>query len=330
MPTVFNKIYVSERALGVGGFGTVFLARENVSNRLVAIKQLNNQDATRQQAIVHEVQMVSQFNHPNIATYHHSFSENGLLFLVMEFCAGGSIRSAAFHRKVSSTEALAWVQTLAEVLAFVHGKKIIHHDIKPDNILLTETGTIKLSDFGIANLQGGTRAYMSPESLGCNASNIQDVRVDIYALGVTLMELLTGRNPFFNQTPEGIQALHDAGDFPIKTLPDWQQEIILKAINKVPELRFQSMGTSRRGHVLTLDRRRTPRGVCKSWPQGGSSRGGQAELVKKSPVLMGRPFFPQERSRHGEATKPPRLIPLGAVTNPNGSATDHVRFIFCC
>src|ERR1035437_6442890 len=84
MPQIFNYIYRFERELGKGGFGTVFLAREDVSHRLVAIKQLNSQDATRQAAIVHEMQMVSQFNHPNIVTYHHHFSEAGLLFLVME------------------------------------------------------------------------------------------------------------------------------------------------------------------------------------------------------------------------------------------------------
>ncbi len=78
-------------------------------------------------------------------------------------------------------------------------------------------------------------------------------------------------------------------------------------------------GSSRWSHVLTLDIRRNLRGVGKSWPHGGASGRGQAELVKKSLVLMGRPLPPQERSRHGEAPKPPRLIPLGAATNPNGS-----------
>jgi tetratricopeptide (TPR) repeat protein/tRNA A-37 threonylcarbamoyl transferase component Bud32 len=242
MPAVFNNIYRFERLLGKGGFGTVFLAREDVSNRLVAIKQLNSQDATRQAAIVHEMQMVSQFNHPNIVTYHHQFSENGLLFLVMEYCAGGSVRDALENRKVSATEALNWIQTIAEALDFVHRKKIIHHDIKPDNLLVAEHGTLKISDFGIANTGAGTRSYMSPEALSSDDNSVLDTRVDIYALGVTLMELLTGQNPFFYKTPEEIQAMHDQGDFPIKSLPRWQQEIILKAINKVPELRFQSMG----------------------------------------------------------------------------------------
>ena len=241
MSKVFNNIYQFERVLGKAGFGTVFLVREDVSDRLVAIKRLNNQDANQQNVIVHEVQMVSRLNHPNIVTYHHNYSEDGLLFLVMEYCAGGSVRDALNSRKVSTSEALSWIQTLAETLEFVHGRKIIHHDIKPDNVLLTENGTVKLSDFGIANSGGGTRAYMSPEALAWDENSVFDARVDIYALGVTLMELLTGENPFFYKTPEEVQAMHDKGDFPIKTLPGWQQEIILKAINQVPELRFQSM-----------------------------------------------------------------------------------------
>ncbi len=187
------------------------------------------------------MQMVSRFNHPNIVTYHHHFSENGLLFIVMEYCAGGSVRDVIKRRKASQSEALGWIQTIAEALDFVHSKKIVHHDIKPDNLLLTEGGTLKISDFGIANTGAGTRAYMSPEAMAWDDNSVFDGRVDIYALGVTLMELLTGENPFFYKTPEEVQTMHDKGDFPIKSLPDWQQEIILKAINQVPELRFQSM-----------------------------------------------------------------------------------------
>ena len=120
-------------------------------------------------------------------------------------------------------------------------KKIIHHDIKPDNILFTEDRVIKISDFGIANTGGGTRAYMSPEALSWETVAVQDERVDIYALGVTLLELLTGKNPFFGKSAEEILEMHDRKDFGITRLPHWQQEIILKAISKIPEQRFQSM-----------------------------------------------------------------------------------------
>jgi serine/threonine protein kinase len=242
MPSVLNKVYRVERELGKGGFGTVFLAREDISQRHVAIKQLNSRDPKDQADIIREIQVVARFNHPNIVTYHHHFSENGLLFLVMEYCPGGNLRDAVCNRKVTVGEVLSWIQMLADALEFVHRKKIIHHDIKPANIMLAENGTAKISDFGIANTGGGTPPYMSPEALKWDQHTVGDPRVDIYALGVTLMELLTGLNPFFLKSPEELMALHDKADFPIKGLPGWQQEIILKAINKVPELRFQTMG----------------------------------------------------------------------------------------
>lgn len=110
MPAVFNNIYRFERELGKGGFGSVFLAREDVSRRLVAIKQLNSQNADQQKYIIHEMQIVARFNHPNIVTYHHHFSENGLLFLVMEYCSGGSVREATRSKKADASEVFSWIQ----------------------------------------------------------------------------------------------------------------------------------------------------------------------------------------------------------------------------
>ena len=241
MAELYDNKYRFEKELGKGGFGRVFLAREEVSDRLVAIKQLNNTDKEQQEKIIYEIQVVAKFNHPNIVTYHHHFSQDGLLYLVMEYCSGGSLQEKLDVKQVDAANALLWIQTLAEAFEFVHQKGIIHHDIKPLNILFAENGTIKISDFGVANTGAGTRAFMSPEALNWESDSVKDVRVDIYALGVTLMMLLSGANPFYFLSREEIIALHDKGDFPIKKLPNWQQEIILKAINKVPELRFQSM-----------------------------------------------------------------------------------------
>lgn len=238
---LFDNKYEFVKDLGKGGFGQVFLAKEKISNRLVAIKQLNNQDKTEQDKIIHEIQVVAKFNHPNIVSYLHHFFQDELLFLVMEYCARGSLRDVIANKKIDSVNILRWITELSETLQVVHERRIVHHDIKPDNILFTENWTIKLSDFGIANTGAGTRGYMSPEALSWDRESVTDPRVDIYALGVTLMELLCDRNPFFGQSIEGIIALHDKNDFPIRNLSNWEQEIILKSINKVPELRFQSM-----------------------------------------------------------------------------------------
>ena len=238
---LFDNKYYFVQDLGTGGFGKVFLAREKVSNRFVAIKQLKNTNKTEQAEIIHEIEIVSRFENPNIVSYYHHFWEDEKLFLVMEYCSGGSLRDLMDNGKIPVTDALQYIQTLATCLRTVHKKGIIHHDIKPDNILFSQNGNIKISDFGIANKDCGTRSYMAPESFSWDTDTKQDPRIDIYALGVTMMEVLTGKNPFNYLSKDDIIKLHQKAEFPIQQLPNWQQEIILKAINKVPELRFQFM-----------------------------------------------------------------------------------------
>lgn len=235
-----NKYHIVSE-LGYGGFGKVYLAKEERSGNYVAIKQLKNEDKSKQDDIIHEMQMVSKFNHPNIISYKHHFIQNGLLYIVMEYCSLGNLRHLMFKEKITSAFIWKWMLTLTETMQLVHDKEIIHHDIKPDNILFSEDRIIKITDFGVANKHIGTRAYMSPELLMWESDYTNDVRIDIYALGVTLLELLTKRNPFFSKTVEEIIAIHDQKDYGVLGLPNWQQEIILKAIAKIPEQRFQSM-----------------------------------------------------------------------------------------
>ena len=238
---LFDNKYQYIKDLGEGGFGKVFLAKEAVSNRLVAIKQLKSKDKEEQELIIHEIGAVSKFENSNIVTYYHHFWQDDLLYLVMEYCVLGNLNSKIKSLDTTPADIFIWAQTLAQCLSIVHKKGIVHHDIKPDNILLNETGVIKISDFGIANKDIGTRAYMSPESFSFDSKTKNDPRVDVYALGVTLMELLIKRNPFDYLSKEQILEIHQKADYPINELPKWQQEIILKAINKVPELRFQNM-----------------------------------------------------------------------------------------
>jgi serine/threonine protein kinase len=189
------------------------------------------------------MKVISHFNHPNIVTYFHHFIQDEIPYFVMEYCPGGSLSSKISKAKpVVSSKSFEWVSTLAMTLQSIHDKGIVHHDIKPGNILFkTDDDTIKLSDFGVANTAIGTRAYMCPEALMWNEFSRKDPRVDIYSLGVTLLELLIGFNPFSKLSVVQILEMHDRSEFPISNLPSWQQEIILKAINKIPELRFQTM-----------------------------------------------------------------------------------------
>lgn len=238
---LYDEKYQFIRELGQGGFGQVFLAEEKISERRVAIKELKDASPDKQQDIIREIQTISQFNRHHIVSYYHHFQQDGKLFLVMEYCPGGDLLQAQQQHHYQWQELIGFMKAVAYEMHEVHKKGIVHRDIKPNNLLLTGQGIVKITDFGIANTLGGTPPYMSPEALQGDLKTKTDRRVDIYALGVTMMELLTGRNPFKFRTGEQIIAIHDEGNFPIKNLPDWQQEVILKAIRKEPELRFQTM-----------------------------------------------------------------------------------------
>ncbi len=238
---IYDNRYHFIKELGSGAFGRVFLAKENISEKLVAIKELKNKDPKVQQNIIKEIKHVASFNHTGIVNYYTNFQQDGLLYLVMEYCEAGNLY--ALHKSISlnPVQIIEFIKQIALSLSYVHENKVVHHDIKPENILVAANNKVKIADFGIANTGGGTRPYMSPESLSHSYNVTNDPRVDIYGLGVTLMELLCSKNPFIGKSLLEIIALHDTKNFPIKDLPQWQQDIILKAINKTPELRFQTM-----------------------------------------------------------------------------------------
>lgn len=229
------------KILGSGGFGTVYMAKENISENVVAIKKLKNTKVAQQVIIKDEIKALAKFNHPNIITYKHQFENNNDLHIVMEYCSHGSLRTLMQKENIRSTFAWKWVKTVAETMQFVHEKGIIHHDIKPDNILFTDDRILKIADFGIANTNNGTRSYLPPEWWDAKNDLTDDPRIDIFALGVTLIELLTKQNPFSGKDYDEIEKMYKKMDFGISHLPNWQQEIILIAIAFVPELRFQSM-----------------------------------------------------------------------------------------
>jgi serine/threonine protein kinase len=236
----FLNNYQIKKVLGRGGYGQVFLAEENITGESRAIKKLHAK-SLGQQEIIHEIQHVAKFRLPNVVSYYHHFYESEALHFVMEYCAGGSLDSKIRAEKIDQLKVLEWIRTLARCLEQVHQKGIVHKDIKPMNILFDEIDNPKIGDFGMANRFGGTRAYMSPGALFGLVQNPDDPREDIYSLGVTLLESLTGENPFWGKNPQEIYEIHQGLQFQLDPIPEWIQNIILKAINQIPELRFQSM-----------------------------------------------------------------------------------------
>lgn len=200
--------------LGRGGMAEVYLTTQRSLQRKVAIKVLlKGDDESFHQRFIREAHIVASLHHPSIITIHDVGElEDGRLYLAMEYVSGGDLRRYR-GKAVPPGQALEIVREVAEGLAVVHDNGLIHRDLKPANILFRNDGTAVITDFGVAKrleldsemtqfgIAVGSPAYSSPEQARCEAL---DERSDIYSLGVILLELLTGTNPFkgpgYNET----------------------------------------------------------------------------------------------------------------------------------
>jgi len=225
--------------LGSGGFGKVLLAIDELANHEVAIKSYRDENYT-ESSIIRELQFLASLKHNSIVTFYHHFIHNSMLHIVMEYCSGGSLADLLSERKYEIDEALTVGIKIAETLIFIHSKGIIHRDIKPGNILFDENDNPKLSDFGVSNTRGGTFSYLPPEIYYSDYIHSLDPKIDVYSLGILLIEMLTGENPFVEIPKEEILSAKLNHTFIPDILPHWLQEIILKATNPSPELRFQT------------------------------------------------------------------------------------------
>jgi len=195
--------------LGEGGMGVVYKAEDTKLKRTVAIKflprQISSQGQERERFKI-EAQAAAALNHPNIATIYAIEEVDDEMFIVMEFIEGKELRDIVkASSPVTTADAIHYATQIAEGLKAAHAKGITHRDIKSSNIMVTESGQVKILDFGLAKLTGqtirltktgmavGTVAYMSPEQAQCIDV---DHRTDIWSLGVVLYEMLTGRLPF--------------------------------------------------------------------------------------------------------------------------------------
>ena len=248
--------------IGAGGMGEVYRARDDHLERSVAIKVLpagTLVDEAARKRFRKEALALSRLNHPNIATVYDFGSENGLDFLVMEYVAGPTLADRLAVGALPEKEILDLGMQIVSALEEAHEHGVVHRDLKPENIGVTPKGHVKVLDFGLAKLlqpesdvsttdvlssealAAGTLPYMSPEQL---LGTPVDVRSDIYAAGVLLYEMSTGRRPFQERTAVALadEILHKAPPRPGRLRHDLSprlEEVILKCLEKDPEERYQ-------------------------------------------------------------------------------------------
>jgi hypothetical protein len=240
-----DEKYLLLNTLGRGGFGEVWLARDTVlGDHHVAIKFLNSADPEKDKLFLVEMRALAGLNLPGIVTFHHHFKYHKQLALVMEHCASGSLAqrlrdSQPAESQIWVNQVVQWTLQLCDTLTTVHARGLVHHDIKPSNILLRGEMAV-IADFGIVNSTGGTVIYSSPgKCLGL--ARRDDPREDIYSLGVTLLELLNHGHPWKTLTRSELDAAKHQRSLPIELdQPTWLIEIALKAIHPNADLRFQN------------------------------------------------------------------------------------------
>jgi serine/threonine protein kinase len=246
--------YTIIQEIGRGGMATVYSATQRSMNRTVAIKVLPRHflhDPGFLERFEREVEVISGLEHPHILPIYDYGEAEGVPYIAMRYLGGGSMAQMV-RRGVPQLDELRKPFTqIAEALDYAHQQGIIHRDLKPGNVMLDEYGNAYLSDFGIARVMGsdltgsaiiGTPAYMSPEQAQGTAI---DARSDIYALGIVLFELITGREPYQAETPMSVLLKHLNEPIPPleqfrEGVPKSVQAVIEKATAKDPDARYSS------------------------------------------------------------------------------------------
>lgn len=212
-PNLHLGLFEIGKPLGKGKFGRVYLARHRASGYICALKVLNKAEITRERAEVHvrrEIEVHSNLRHPGILGFYGWFHDTRRIFLILEYAAGGELyRVLQREGRFPEPRAARYVAQVALALAYLHGKNVMHRDMKPENILLGLHGELKLADFGYSVHSPGNRRdtlcgtldYLPPEMLKSRKSSYTRA-VDQWTLGVLTYEFLTGEAPFEDAVAE--------------------------------------------------------------------------------------------------------------------------------
>jgi serine/threonine-protein kinase len=254
---VLNRYKILER-IGGGGMSVVWKAYDMVLDRNVALKILRpemSEDEDFVRRFRREAQSVASLSHANIVNIYDVGEDRGLYFIVMELIGEGeTVRDRLkAQRRLSVHDALEIASQICEALSHAHARRIIHRDIKPQNILLTQQGQVRVADFGIARALGGisttstdtvvgSAPYISPEQA---RNGVVSTRSDLYSLGVVLYEMLSGKPPFGGDSPVAVALQHVEAEAPslrqnYPSIPEPVDDLVKKAMAKNPEERFQS------------------------------------------------------------------------------------------
>ncbi len=255
--TVIADRYLIKEIIGQGGMADVFLARDMILDRDVALKILRShlaQDDVYVQRFAREASAAATLSHRNIVKVYDVGEEDGQYYIVMEYVPGTTLKDLIYKRgAVHLQEAIDIMLQLTSGVSHAHRNGIIHRDLKPQNILVTDSGILKIADFGIASVQSfnqvtesqtimGSLHYLAPEIIRGEKATEQS---DLYALGIIFYELLRGEVPFNADTAVNIALKHMRDDIPSirdfnPTIPQSVENIIIKATAKNKEDRFLS------------------------------------------------------------------------------------------